>query len=179
METLLKTEILQPNFDINRYTGTWYEIARLPNPFDLDCANATARYRKIGKDKISILNTCLDIEGNEKRKALGTGTVVFPEYPAALNVQFVDGEQYATNDTNYLVHKTDYNNTAVVGNIPRDGLFLLARTPSISYSKFEELKNFSKGLGYNVDELVIDYNAVNSPPPLEAKHKCKFCTRGH
>ena len=64
MESLLKHENLQPNFDINKYMGEWYEIARLPNPFDLDCANATARYRKIAPNTISIVNKCY----NDKRK---------------------------------------------------------------------------------------------------------------
>ena len=34
-----------PSVDLNRYTGTWYEIARLPNQYQNDCAgDVTATY---------------------------------------------------------------------------------------------------------------------------------------
>jgi len=42
--------------DLNRYTGTWYEIARFPNSFErgLKCATATYTLRDDGR--ISVLN---------------------------------------------------------------------------------------------------------------------------
>lgn len=45
--------------DLNRYGGTWYEIARLPNRFEKDCAaNVTATYTLRSDKKIEVLNQC-------------------------------------------------------------------------------------------------------------------------
>ena len=43
--------------DLNRYAGKWYEIARLPNRFQRDCAsNTMATYTLRPDGKITVLN---------------------------------------------------------------------------------------------------------------------------
>jgi lipocalin len=46
-----------PRVDLDRYQGKWYEVARLPNRFQSDCAGATAEYGLREDGKISVLNT--------------------------------------------------------------------------------------------------------------------------
>jgi apolipoprotein D and lipocalin family protein len=45
-------------FDLNRYLGTWHEIARFPARFQRGCSNAKAVYAKVDTKKISVVNTC-------------------------------------------------------------------------------------------------------------------------
>ena len=44
--------------DLNRYTGTWYEIARYPNRFQKNCAGTTATYTLRPDGKIEVINRC-------------------------------------------------------------------------------------------------------------------------
>ena len=45
--------------DLNRYCGTWYEIARLPNRFQKECVgNSTAAYSLMENGRIKVINRC-------------------------------------------------------------------------------------------------------------------------
>ena len=46
-----------PSVDLERYIGTWYEIARYPNGFQSeDCVATTATYELREDGKISVIN---------------------------------------------------------------------------------------------------------------------------
>ena len=42
--------------DLNRYLGTWYEIARFPNRFQEGCVASRATYTLLEDGKIGVLN---------------------------------------------------------------------------------------------------------------------------
>ena len=44
--------------DMNRYLGTWYEIARFPNKFEKDCTHVTATYALAADQTIQVNNAC-------------------------------------------------------------------------------------------------------------------------
>jgi apolipoprotein D and lipocalin family protein len=53
--------------DLRRYVGTWYEIARLPNRFQDECAgNVTATYTMLENGEIKVVNRCRDEDGEMK-----------------------------------------------------------------------------------------------------------------
>jgi apolipoprotein D and lipocalin family protein len=61
--------------DLNRYAGTWYEIARLPNRFQRDCeSDISARYTVRPDGKISVVNTCRT-PGGRVKTAEGTARI--------------------------------------------------------------------------------------------------------
>ena len=63
-----------PQVDLARYMGDWFEIARLPNPFQRKCVRTTARYI-LGSDlHFKVLNACLTAEG-ERLEAHGRATL--------------------------------------------------------------------------------------------------------
>lgn len=154
---------LQPNFNLDRYLGKWYEIAHLPTFFQENCANSTAEYELLLQETdcpqtiISIVNTCLNSNGSVNNVQNGTGRVILP---AALNVAF-DGFPNPNPDVpNYLVHRTDYVNTSVVGSPAENFLFFLSRTPQVSQATFNNMKSYAASLGYNVNNLIIDQNTI-------------------
>jgi apolipoprotein D and lipocalin family protein len=62
--------------DLKRYTGVWYEIARLPNRFQKQCArNVTATYVQRNDGRIDVLNRCIN-EGGEVTEAQGIARIV-------------------------------------------------------------------------------------------------------
>ena len=52
-----------PDVDLNKYPGTWYELAGLPNSFEKGLFNITATYSLLGNGKVRVLN-----EGNRETK---------------------------------------------------------------------------------------------------------------
>ncbi|MEJ2548115.1 MAG: lipocalin family protein, partial [Gemmatimonadota bacterium] len=53
-----------PAVDLERYAGSWYEIARIPNRFQDDCVGAaTATYELRDDGRIDVINRCLDEDG--------------------------------------------------------------------------------------------------------------------
>jgi apolipoprotein D and lipocalin family protein len=53
-----------PSVDLGRYAGTWYEIARLPNWFQKQCAgDVTATYTLLNDGTIKVVNSCRKEDG--------------------------------------------------------------------------------------------------------------------
>lgn len=47
-----------PAVDLDRYSGRWYEFARLPNWFEGNCHGVTAEYSRKPNGEIRVVNTC-------------------------------------------------------------------------------------------------------------------------
>lgn len=173
----LSQEVLQPAFNLNRYLGTWYEIAKTPNFFEIGCASAKAKYEKSSKTTISVVNTCLGEDGSKKRRTCeeaggfgcrgidntvppvirGKAMVVNPDFPAALRVTFPnEPDVLPAGVPNYLIHTTDYCSYAVVGDLQRQFLFILSRTSTMNERLYKELVSFSQKLGYHTDQIIIN-----------------------
>jgi apolipoprotein D and lipocalin family protein len=75
--------------DLDRYAGTWYEIARLPNRFQDHCiGNVTADYRQLENGRIEVINRCRDGDGAAD-EAVGVARIVDAASNAKLEVSFV------------------------------------------------------------------------------------------
>jgi apolipoprotein D and lipocalin family protein len=54
-----------PQLDLARYSGTWYEAARTPNPFEAGCLASKAEYDYDERtDTLSVVNSCSLPGGN-------------------------------------------------------------------------------------------------------------------
>jgi len=74
--------------DLERYVGTWHELARIPNKFQRDCAcDVTARYAVRPDGRIDVLNKCRKRDGSQD-KARGEARVVDAASNARLEVSF-------------------------------------------------------------------------------------------
>lgn len=59
---------LVPDVDLSRYAGLWYEVARLPNRFQDDCAgDVTAMYTQRSDGRIDVVNRCRKADGTFAR----------------------------------------------------------------------------------------------------------------
>ena len=78
-----------PFVDINRYLGTWYEIATIPARFQKNCVAVTATYGLRDDGKISVINKCREGTLDGKLKSIkGKAWVVDKKTNAKLKVQF-------------------------------------------------------------------------------------------
>jgi apolipoprotein D and lipocalin family protein len=136
--------------DLNRYAGTWYEVARYPNRFQRDCVgDVTATYELAKDGKVRVLNACRE-ENGDLKTAEGTARVVDPETNARLEVTFFwpfSGDYWIIN----LGPNYEY---AVVGEPSREYLWILSRTPRMDEATYDVLLQRIARQGYDTSKLV-------------------------
>ena len=123
--------------DVERYMGTWYEIARYPNSFQgADCVATTAEYALLDDGRVSVVNRCREgaIDGPEQSIA-GVARVVDTDSNAKLKVAF-----FGPFEGNYWIVDLDADyQWAVVGEPSRRYLWILSRTPSMEESVYDDI----------------------------------------
>ena len=137
--------------DLQRYLGTWYEIARYPNRFERNCASdTTAEYSFCKDGRIEVVNSCRKPSGKTK-SVHGVARVVDPASNAKLKVTF-----FWPFSGNYwvLALGADYQ-YAVVGEPSRKYLWVLSRTPQLAPETYRGILNRIEQLGFIPSELVV------------------------
>ncbi|MBS2099955.1 lipocalin family protein [Carboxylicivirga linearis] len=144
--------------DLNRYQGTWYEIARLPNRFEKDLECVTATYTLNNNGTIKVLNQGINLtDGMQKETATGKAKVPDTQHPGRLKVSFFGpfyGDYYIIDlDNNYQY--------ALVGDPSRKYLWILSRTSSLPESVFNKLVSKANELEFATDQLHITRHNCN------------------
>lgn len=146
-----------PELDISRYAGHWHEIARLPAPFQNNCASdVTAAYTLREDELIGVRNACRTDDG-DPIVAEGLARPV-PGHPARLKVSFaprwLSRMPFVWSD--YWVIDLDPGYTwAVVGEPSREYLWVLSREPSMDRHRLDQIKARAAAMGYDLEPLVI------------------------
>ena len=73
--------------DLERYLGTWYEIARYEHFFEKDCKNVSANYSIMDEETIKVINKCTKIQKKKKKEAMGRAYAI-DETNSKLKVSF-------------------------------------------------------------------------------------------
>jgi apolipoprotein D and lipocalin family protein len=138
-------------FDVNRYLGTWYEIARLDHSFERGLSRVQAEYSLRDDGGISVTNTGFDRRNNVWKKA--TGKAYFVEGPdvGRLKVSFF-GPFYG--GYNILVLDRDYSHALVCGP-SRKYLWILARRPKMEETVKAGLVEKAGSLGFDTSKLIF------------------------
>ena len=143
--------------DLDRYSGTWHEIARLPNRFQKKCiAKVTANYTLRADRKIDVVNRCQTDDGSIE--ARGLARVVGKGQPnSVLKVRFAPAFlsflPQVWGDYQIRVLAPDYS-YAVVGSPDFRYLWILSRTPEMDSATYDWLIEQMRAQGYAVDRMV-------------------------
>ena len=152
MKKTVNTKTVQ-NFELNRYLGKWYEIARFPNRFEKGLVGVTATYTLRKDGKIEVLNQGYkgSLDGKLK-KATGKAKVPGLSDPAALKVAF-----FLFFYADYFVMELDEVNYqwALVGSSTDDYLWILSRKPLLEKDIYDKLVESAKKRGYEVGKLYV------------------------
>ena len=139
-----------PEFDLNRYLGTWYEIVRMPHRFEKDLIKVTANYSFRPDGKIQVLNRGFKPAKNKWSEAKGKAWVPNPRIPARLKVSF-----FWPFSAEYKIIRLDADyQWALVTSGSTDYLWLLSRTPKMEEAVLDSLVQFAKEKGFNVGKLI-------------------------
>jgi apolipoprotein D and lipocalin family protein len=140
-----------PSVDLARYAGKWYEIARLPNRFQRDCAaNTAATYTLRPDGKITVVNECRKADGRMK-SAKGTARVADTKGPnTKLKVTFF----WPFSGNYWIIDLDPEYRWAVVGEPGRDYLWILSREPRLDEALYHKIVERVKQQGYEVERLM-------------------------
>ncbi len=136
--------------DLQKYSGVWYEIAKIPNSFQDHCRYGTTAEYIIQKDgDIIVINKCYDEDG-ELDVAEGVADIVDKKTNAKLEVSFVSflGIRPFWGDFWIIGLDEDYT-YAVIGHPKRKYGWILNRTPYLQEDILEQTFELLKSKGYN------------------------------
>lgn len=142
--------------DLERYAGTWHEIARLPMFFQRKCVQSQADYRLRVDGKVAVLNQCRTTTG-DWISAAGAAEPL-PGRSDRLQVRFDNWFSRLfpglTTGDYWVLHLDEDYRIALVGHPQRKYLWLLAREPQLTAAQREELLRVAREQRYILDELI-------------------------
>ncbi len=137
------------DFEIDRYLGKWYEIARLPNWFEKDLVRVTATYEILQNGKVKVINEGYNPKKKKYSKAEGKAKFARSEHIGHLKVSFF-GPFYADYKIIALDRK-EYNYALVASSSKY--LWILSRTPQLDNNTTNMLVDKAKSFGFDVGNL--------------------------
>ena len=142
------------SFDLSRYLGTWYEIARFDHSFERGMSGVTAEYLLRDDGKVDVINSGWK-DGDYKVANVRARQPEPKKDPAHLEVSFF---LFFYSDYNILM-LDDLYQAALVGSGSSDYLWILSRTPQISNVVKEALVAEAGRRGYDTSKLIwVDQN---------------------
>ncbi|MFW2439934.1 MAG: lipocalin family protein [Arenicellales bacterium] len=138
-------------FELNRYLGKWYEIARLDHSFERGLENITAEYSLKGDGGVKVINRGFSKKSNEWEEAEGKAYFVDNTDSGHLKVSFF-GPFYGS----YVIFELDKENYqyAFVSGPSTSYLWLLSRTPQVDQQVIERFKERSREFGFDTNKLI-------------------------
>ncbi|WP_299003765.1 lipocalin family protein [uncultured Shewanella sp.] len=145
------------DFDVNRYLGTWYEIARLDHSFERGLTQVTAQYTLRDDGGVNVINRGFSPKNDEWKEAQGKAYFVQARDEGYLKVSFF-GPFYGSYVIFDLLPQTqtqqDYQ-YAFVSGPDLSYLWLLSRAPTVPSKVLTDFIAQSKALGFDTRELIL------------------------
>ena len=146
-----------PALDVQRYAGTWHELARLPVEIEQDCVRAiTATYTLRADGRLDVRNECTRADG---RREFAEGVARRGERPGEFEVRFAPDWlaplPFVWADYWVIAIDDDYR-WAIVGEPDREHLWFLSRDAAVDDRALEDLKGRARMLGYELDALIVN-----------------------
>jgi apolipoprotein D and lipocalin family protein len=146
-----KGTVAVSGFELDRYLGTWYEIARLDHRFERGLTNVSANYSMRDDGGVRVVNRGFSTKTSEWDEAIGKAYFVGAPDVGQLKVSFF-GPFYG----GYNILELDVENYqyALVAGPDRSYLWLLARSPDLSDAIVRSLVEKARSLEFPVDDLI-------------------------
>ena len=140
------------DFELEKYLGRWYEIARLDHSFERDLEQVTAEYSIREDGGINVVNRGFLPADKKWNEATGKAYFVNSADEGYLKVSFF-GPFYGS----YVIFDLDRENYqyAFVSGPDLSYLWLLARTPEVSDEILSDFVTKAESLGYETKSLIM------------------------
>lgn len=133
--------------DVERYVGTWYEIARFNHIFERNLDHVTATYSLLTPSKIRVINR--GIKNGKMKKAQGRAYIQDEKCLGNLLVSF-----FPFVKSLYRIIKLEENYQYAIVTSGEHYLWILARTPIMEDKLYQSLLDYLSDCGYDVGQLI-------------------------
>lgn len=139
-------------FELDRYLGKWYEVARLDHSFERGLEQVTAEYSLNDDGGVRVVNRGYSRVEGKWQEAEGKAHFVEGEDLGYLKVSFF-GPFYGS----YVIFELDQENYqhAFISGPDLSYLWLLSRTPEVSDEVLDRFRRKARSLGFDLEELVL------------------------
>lgn len=139
------------DFELSRYLGTWYEIARLDHSFERGLSRVTADYSLREDGGVRVVNRGYKKATGEWKEAVGRAYFVGSPTLGRLRISFF-GPFYG----GYNIIALDRNEYqwAMICGPSREYLWILARQPQLDAEVLKTLTTRADSLGFATNELI-------------------------
>ena len=132
--------------DLDRFLGSWYEVARFDHFFERGMSQTRANYVLRDDGNIDVINT--GIKNGKPKTAKGKAKLT--DIPSLLRVSFF-GPFYS--DYRVMLVDADYR-YMLIGSGSDGYLWILSRTPQLADSDRTAILSDAKSRGYDTDKLI-------------------------
>jgi lipocalin len=137
--------------DLERYSGTWYEIARFPHSFEkgLKCVSAT--YSIMDHGKVRVVNRGRHIDDPaEASEAVGTAWQPDADEPGKLKVRFF----WPFAGKYWILYLDEAYQHVLVGSPNRKYLWILSRHKSMEQDTYQQLVDKAGAMEFDTSKLI-------------------------
>lgn len=138
------------DFDLNRYLGEWYELARFNFRFEKNLKNTRANYTLNDDGTVSVTNSGYDYVKKKHKVANGKAKLAGKPREGKLKVSFF-GPFYSP--YNIVAIKGDYEYALVMGK-NTDYIWVLSRTKTLPEAVKQDFLQTARQAGYDLSRLV-------------------------
>ena len=148
------------DFEVTRYLGKWYEIARLDHSFERGLSKVTADYSMNEDGSLLVLNRGYQTKTMKWQEAQGKAKFTGSSDEGSLKVSFF-GPFYGGYNI-IALDKQNYKHVMIVGN-DRNYLWILSRTAQLDPTIKQQLLNQAKALNFPVKKLImVDHSLAST-----------------
>jgi len=151
-----KLETVQ-HVDLNRYTGDWFEIARIDHWFQEGCYRSQATYNIRNDGDVEVINRCNVGSADGKiKEAKGRAWVIDQKSNSKLKVQFPLSSiklPFLSGDYWIIDLDEDYQ-FVMVGEETREYLWILSRDKTLPEETLTALVGKANDIGFPVNKLI-------------------------
>ena len=138
--------------DLNRYQGTWYEIAKFPNRFQKKCAASRANYTLNANSTVKVHNECQKKKNGKIMDRTGRAYAI-DSTNSKLKVTFVPWLGRLAEGDYYIMALADDYSYVLVGAPDRKYLWILAREKVIDQNIINELLSIAHNEGFDITRI--------------------------
>lgn len=129
----LNTAFANTSIDSQKFSGLWYEIARIENSFQTSCVASSVEYKLQQDNSYDVYNRCFENELDGK-------LIEYNGFAKLENNQLFMRYFFIFRSSYKIEYLNDYK-TAVVANEDYSNLWIMSRTPNIDKNELEKILN--------------------------------------